>query len=91
MCTTVPPAKSRTPLAASHPEGSHTQCAMGEYTTSDQTAMKMSMEENFMRSANEPHINAGVMIAKVSWNMAYTVSGTVSPRCETVSFMASCW
>src|SRR5258706_11016591 len=30
MCTTVPPAKSSTPLAASQPEGSHTMCAIGQ-------------------------------------------------------------
>src|SRR6516165_2901894 len=30
MCTTVPPAKSSTPLAAQYPEGSHIMCAIGE-------------------------------------------------------------
>ena len=29
--------------------------------------MNHSMAENFMRSANEPAISAGVMIAKVIW------------------------
>ena len=32
--------------------------------------MKISIAENFMRSAKAPQINAGVMMAKVSWNMA---------------------
>src|SRR5580700_7763932 len=44
------------------------------------------MAENFMRSANAPAISAGVMIANVIWNIAYTDSGTVSPRCETVNW-----
>src|SRR6267378_7440472 len=52
MCTTVPPAKSSTPLTASQPEGSHTQCAIGQYTTSSQVPMNHSIAENFMRSAN---------------------------------------
>ena len=52
--------------------------------------MNHIMAENFMRSANEPQISAGVMIAKVAWNIEYTVSGMVSPRCETVSLQSSC-
>ena len=32
--------------------------------------MNHSMAENFMRSANAPQISAGVMIAKVTWNIA---------------------
>src|SRR5580700_2794916 len=90
ICTTVPPAKSSTPLTASQPEGSQTQCAMGQYTTSDQMPMNQSIAENFMRSAKEPQISAGVIIAKVIWNIAYTVSGMVVPRCETLSLPASC-
>ena len=39
--------------------------------------MKMHSAENFMRSAKAPTISAGVMIAKVIWNIMYTVSGTV--------------
>ena len=65
MCTTVPPAKSSTWLRFSQPVGSHTMCAMGAYTSNDQTDRKTSMAENFMRSANAPAINAGVMIANV--------------------------
>src|SRR5580658_2900857 len=90
MCTTVPPAKSSTPLRFNQPEGSHTQCAIGQYTTSSHRPMNHIMAENFMRSANEPQISAGVMIAKVAWNIAYTLSGTVRPRCETLSFISSC-
>ena len=51
--------------------------------------MKASIAENFMRSAKAPAISAGVMIAKVSWNIAYTVSGMVSARWETVSLPSS--
>src|SRR5665213_123929 len=68
MCTTVPPAKSSC-VAANQPDGSHIQCATGQYTTISQIAMNHSMAENFMRSAKEPQISAGVMIAKVPWNI----------------------
>src|SRR5262245_11007822 len=85
MCTTVPPAKSSCPLTASQPLGSHTQCAIGEYTTIDQMPMNQSMAENFIRSANAPQINAGVMIANVIWNIMYTDSGIVGAS-EFVEF-----
>ena len=39
--------------------------------------MNSSSAENFMRSANAPAISAGVMIAKVIWNITKTVSGMV--------------
>ena len=42
--------------------------------------MKSSMAENFMRSAKAPTIRAGVMMAKVSWKVTKTVSGTVPVR-----------
>ena len=77
MCTTVPPAKSMAPNAATQPIGLHTQCAIGAYTTIDHSTMKMHMAENFMRSAKAPAISAGVMIANVIWNIMYTVSGMV--------------
>src|ERR1019366_1611254 len=64
ICTTVPPAKSRTPACDAQPEGDQTQCAIGELTINDHTAMKMHIAENFMRSAKAPAISAGVMIAK---------------------------
>ena len=38
-----------------------------------------------MRSANPPTISAGVMIAKVSWNIAKTVSGMFPLRESTVT------
>jgi len=43
-----------------------------------------------MRSANAARDQRRVvMIAKVSWNMAYTVSGMVSAKCDTVILFAS--
>ena len=39
--------------------------------------MNTIMAENFIRSAKAPAIKAGVMIAKVIWNIMYTVSGMV--------------
>ena len=41
--------------------------------------MKRSMALNRTRSAKEPMMSAGVITAKVSWNMQKTVSGT-DPR-----------
>ncbi len=37
--------------------------------------MKVSIAENFMRSAKAPTISAGVMIAKVIWKVMNTLSG----------------
>ncbi len=39
MCTTAPPAKSSAPRWKSQPVGEKTQWAMGEYTSSDHSAM----------------------------------------------------
>src|SRR5579862_6995896 len=64
ICTTVPPAKSSC-VAANQPEGSHIQCATGQYTRINHSPMNQSSAENFIRSANAPQINAGVMMAKV--------------------------
>ena len=47
--------------------------------------MNHIMAENFMRSAKAPAIRAGVMMAKVSWNIMKTVSGTVLARSCTPS------
>ena len=51
-------------------------CAIGAYTRVNQMPMNTSIAENFMRSAKAPTISAGVMMAKVSWNMMNTLSGT---------------
>src|SRR5690349_10719744 len=77
MCTTVPPAKSSTPSEASQPSGDHTQCAIGAYTHSDQSAMNTSIDENLIRSANAPVISAGVMMANIIWYIMKTDSGMV--------------
>ena len=42
--------------------------------------MNSRYDENRTRSANEPVISAGVMIANLSWNIAKTSSGIVARR-----------
>ena len=44
--------------------------------------MNAHMAENFMRSAKAPAISAGVMMAKVIWNIMYTVSGIGRRRAD---------
>ena len=75
-CTTMPPAKSSTPSFASQPPP-HTQWQMGRYTRSNQAPVNHSTALNRIRSAKPPMTSAGVMIAKVSWNIANAGSGTV--------------
>src|SRR5688500_12891703 len=65
-CTTVPPAKSRAPIWASQPPP-HTQCAIGQYTTSIHNEMKVTYAENRMRSTTAPEMSAAVMMANVPW------------------------
>ncbi len=82
MCTAVPPAKSSTPQLASQPPPlpsvpkSNTQCATGKYTMVVQIVMKIDQEMNFVRSAMDPEISAGVMIANINWKAAKTMVGT---------------
>src|SRR4029453_7688330 len=76
MCTTVPPAKSSAPRLNSQPEGENTQCAIGAYTRTAQSPMNHTHAENFIRSATAPVINAGVMIANISWK-AMNVRGGI--------------
>ena len=64
ICTTVPPAKSYSPMAPSQPPP-QTQWVTGTYTSNSQIALNSNIAENFIRSAKPPMINAGVMIAKV--------------------------
>ena len=85
MCTTVPPAKSRIPLLPSHPPSPQTQWQTGAYTTVSQIAMNRSTALNFMRSAKAPTISAGVMMAKVIWNVMNTDSGMVPLMESTVT------
>ncbi len=42
------------------------------------STMNSRYDENRTRSANEPVIKAGVMIANLSWNIAKITSGTVA-------------
>ena len=42
--------------------------------------MNSRYDENRTRSANEPVIKAGVMIANLSWNIAKTISGIVAAQ-----------
>ena len=81
MWTTVPPAKSSALMAASLLSGPHikpvvdqTMWANGKYTANIQMVTNRSTAMNFMRSAMAPMIKAGVMMAKVSWNIAHMES-----------------
>ena len=56
-----------------------TQCATGEYTRIDHSAMKPTHAANLMRSAIAPVISAGVMIANVSWNATNASGGIGEP------------
>ena len=76
-------------MVASHPPGSHTQWAMGAYTTTVQREMNHSIAENSMRSTSAPTMSAAVMMANVSWNMAYTDSGTFGAIGLTATVAAS--
>src|SRR6476660_4999657 len=46
--------------------------------------MKTDQETNFVRSAIDPDISAGVMIANISWKSANTIVGTASPCAPNV-------
>src|SRR5580658_9499577 len=79
MCTTVPPAKSRPLILASAfqqpfimPLTPQTMWPWVLYTNNIHSVMKTKMAENFMRSAIEPTMSAGVIMANINWNMAYT-------------------
>src|SRR5215469_1817571 len=72
ICTTVPPAKSKHGIlppknAFSNPPFPHTMCASGKYTRNAHNTVNSNIALNFMRSANAPEINAGVMMANMSW------------------------
>src|SRR4029077_9886395 len=46
--------------------------------------MKIDHETNLVRSAMEPEISAGVMIANINWNAANTIVGVASPGAPNV-------
>src|SRR5580698_6805601 len=77
ICTTVPPAKSRPLILASGfqqpfimPLTPQTMWPCVLYTSNIHNVMKTQMAENFMRSAMEPTMSAGVMMANINWNIA---------------------
>src|SRR5882757_8102099 len=57
--------------------------------TSDQTVTNATNEPNLQRSAVEPVISAGVMIAKVTWKATKAIVGVVyaEPSAGTTSLM----
>ena len=80
MWTTVPPAKSRTWRAPWKSPLELTLAALMNPSAPDpvgdrrvdedrRQADEHSMAENFIRSANEPAMSAGVMMANVIWNI----------------------
>ena len=77
--TTSPPAKSITPHWANRPPP-QTMWQAGKYTNVSHNAEKRHMAENFILSAKAPTTKAGVIMAKVIWNMTNTVSGIVPER-----------
>ena len=66
-------------VIASGPSQYHTMCAIGKYANVNQSPMKRRMAENFIRSANAPMINAGVIAANVNWNATKIYSGITTP------------
>jgi len=90
ICTTVPPAKSSRPICPSQPPP-HTQWVMGTYTTSSHRMLNTSMVEKRMRSAKAPTISAGVIMAKVIWNITKTDSGMVPDTESSVSPARNIW
>jgi hypothetical protein len=81
MWTTVPPAKSMALMAASGLSGPHMKPSAapdhvgeGEVHANIHRVTKRSTAMNFMRSAMAPTMRAGVMMAKLSWNMAHMAS-----------------
>ena len=76
MCTTMPPAKSLTPLRAIQPPP-HTQWANGKYTKWTQKKMKRRYGTKRTRSANAPVMRRGAMTANMPWNPAKTSPGHV--------------
>ena len=73
-CTTMPPAKSIVPQYDKIPPP-QTQCVTGAYTIKTQRLKKISIAENLILSTKAPIIRAGVMIAKVIWNVANRLLG----------------
>ena len=80
-----PPRRSRRPVRPrsparrtwpASPPGAHTQCATTAYTATAQIGTNTIQAENLARSAIAPLTSAAVMIAKASWKVANSSSGT---------------
>ena len=85
-CTTMPPAKSWTCIVANSPSGCQVQWASGQYTITTHSTMNRRYPEKWTRSANEPVISDGVMMANFIWNRAKRASGIVvvaMPICDS--------
>mmetsp|Transcript_5246 Transcript_5246/g.20412 ORF Transcript_5246/g.20412 Transcript_5246/m.20412 type:complete len:238 (+) Transcript_5246:576-1289(+) len=78
MCTTIPPAKSRTPMSAKNAPGPpQTMWHAGKYTANIHSVENHMTALNFMRSTSAPIMSAGVMIANVIWYNTHSASGIV--------------
>ena len=75
----MPPAKSSAPSLNSQPSLAQTQCAIGEYTSSDQRTVKITKLRNRLRSAKAPLMRAGVIAANIIWKPANSTNGMVVP------------
>ena len=62
-CTTIPPAKSITPIWRRNPSGCQVQCASGQYTKIQNKIMNTIYPEKRTRSAKDPVIREGVIMA----------------------------
>ena len=77
ICTTRPPAKSRTPSVRSQPPVPQTQCAIGSYTIVVQIRVKTMKVLNFILSAKAPMMRTGVIMANIAWYIMNTDAGIV--------------
>mmetsp|Transcript_4588 Transcript_4588/g.8655 ORF Transcript_4588/g.8655 Transcript_4588/m.8655 type:complete len:247 (-) Transcript_4588:564-1304(-) len=86
MCTTMPPAKSSTPMSAKKPPAPpHTMWQAGKYTANAHMNTYHITALNFMRWTKDPTMSAGVMMANVIWNRHQSASGMVPVRDSAVT------
>ena len=67
--TTVPPAKFRTPSLNNQPFGDQIMRTSGPWISISHSAVKARKDENYIRSAKAPTINAGVITANMHWTI----------------------
>ena len=88
--TTIPPAKSFTPLTKSEPSAPdkrpppQIQCVTGAYTKIIQSDEKNNTKEKETLSTYAPTIRAGVIIANVIWKAKNKTSGIVPNKVSGV-------